>query len=206
MPGTHSVLDEAAVLLGEQVEIWRRLVHPTIVLLAGGRPVEPAEVAAVSGVPLDQVDAALATMADVEWDDEGRIVGMGLTQRPTQHRMRIGDKTLYAWCAMDTLAFAAILDRRLTIESADHASGEPIRIEVDGRRVLRAEPASAVVSWWVKASGEGVRDKLCNHGHFFTSRESAAGWLADRPGGHVLSLDEAFAAGRRMASEVLDES
>jgi hypothetical protein len=51
-----------------------------------------------------------------------------------------------------------------------------------------------------------VRDTLCNHGHFFTSAESAASWLADRPGGHILSLDEAFVAGRRMAFEVLGES
>jgi len=206
MTQIQKVVDEAEVVGSGHGYVWRRLVHTTIRLLAEGRPIEAAEIADASGIPLDEVEQALAGMSDVERDEAGRIVGMGLTMRPTPHVMRIDGKTLYAWCAMDTLAFASILDWPVTIESPDHASGEPIRIEADGHRVRAAEPATAVVSWWVDPAGEGLRGTLCGNGHFFASADSAAGWLAERPGASVLTLEAAFAAGRRMVFEALGES
>jgi alkylmercury lyase len=203
MTNSQRIVDEAEALIPDAD--LRRLIQPLIRLLTDGRPVAPREVAEASGLALDRVERALAGFPDVEWADDGRIVGMGLTQRPTEHQMRIGDQTLYAWCAMDTLVFTAILDRPVTIESRDPATGAPVRVEADGRQVTSVEPQSAVVSWWVGPAGNAIRARLCNHGHFFASAETAAGWLAQRPDGSLLSMDEAYAAGSRLAAEVLGE-
>lgn len=126
-----------------------RLIRASIRLLAEGEPVSPAQIADVSGVPVDQAEAALRGVSDVEWTADGRVEGFGLTRRPTQHRFRIGGAELYTWCAMDTLIFAVILDRPVQITSPDGATGEPLHLETDGQRVITADPPSIVVSWFV---------------------------------------------------------
>jgi alkylmercury lyase len=177
----------------------RGVMPAAIRLLAEGQPVSPAEIAEAANLPLGRVETALRDLGDVEWTPDGRVEGMGLTPRETPHRIRIGAADLYAWCAMDTLFFAAILDRRVEIESPDGTSGERLRIVADGRQILAADPPSIVVSWFVDPSAEGVRAAACQYGHFFASRESAAAWLAQYPDGGVLSLDEAMEAARRSA-------
>lgn len=179
----------------------RGVLPATIRLLAEGQPVSPAEIAEASDLSLERVETVLRDLRDVEWAPDGRVEGMGLTPHATPHRIRIGDVDRYAWCAMDTLFFAALLDRRVEVESPDGAIGAPLRFEADGRRILAAAPPSIVVSWFVDPSAEGVRAAACQFGHFFASRESAGAWLAKYPQGGVLSLDEALEGARRSAVE-----
>ena len=177
----------------------RSVLPAAIRLLAEGRPVTTAEIADAANVPLARVETALRDLGDVEWTQDGRVEGMGLTPRETSHRIRIGETAMYAWCAMDTLFFAAILDRRVDVESPDGATGESLRIVTDGRRILSADPHSIVVSWFVDPSAESVRAAACQFAHVFASRETAAGWLARYPQGGVLLLEEALEAARRSA-------
>lgn len=179
----------------------RSVLPATVRLLAEGRAVSVAEIAGASGVSLEQAETALRDLGDVEWTPDGRVEGAGLTPRPTPHRIRIGEVDRYAWCAMDTLYFAAMLDRRVEVESPDGSTGEALRFEADGRHILAAGPPSIVVSWFVDPSEEGVRAAACQFGHFFASGESAAGWVAKYPQGGVLSLEEALEAARRSAVE-----
>lgn len=201
---TGRVVEEVRTLLDAQgdPEALRRLIRPTIRLLADGQPVRLAQLAEASGLPVDQVEAALRATGDVDWTADGRVEGFGLTRRPTPHRMRIGEQDLYTWCAMDTLIFAVILDRTVQISSPDAATGEPLRFETDGHRVSAAEPPSMVVSWYVDSEAAGLRAATCQFGHFFASRESAAAWAAQYPQGGVLTLDEAMDAARTMVSDV----
>src|SRR5919106_4720597 len=160
---TGRVVDEVRTLLAAQgdQQTLRRLIPSSIRLLAEGEPVSPARIAEVSGVPLDQAEAALRGVGDIEWTADGRIEGFGLTRRPTPHRMRIGEADLYTWCAMDTLIFAASLDRPVQIESPDGATGEVLHLETDGRRIVAADPPSIVVSWFVDPAGTGFRAATC---------------------------------------------
>ncbi len=177
----------------------RGVIPAAIRLLADGRPVSLEEIAAAADLPLARVETALRDLGDVELTPDGRVEGMGLTSRQTPHRVRIGDIDRYAWCAMDTLFFAAILDRRVEVESPDGTTGKPLRFEADGRQILAAEPPSIVVSWFVEPSADGVRDAVCQFGRFFASHETAAAWLARHPEGGLLSLSEALDAARRSA-------
>lgn len=177
----------------------RAVLPATIRLLAEGRPVSVAEIAEASGHSLEQVETALRDLGDVEWMPDGRVEGAGLTPRLTPHRIRIGEVDRFVWCAMDTLFFAALLDRHVEVESPDGTTGTPLRFKADGRRIVAADPPSIVVSWFVDPSAEGVRAAACQFGHFFASRESAETWLATYPKGGVLSLDEALEAARQSA-------
>jgi alkylmercury lyase len=198
------VVEDGRTLLAAQGDpgTLRRLIPASIRLLAEGEPASPTQIADASGVSLDQADAALHGISDIEWTHDGRVEGFGLTRRQTQHRFRISDAQMYTWCAMDTLIFAAVLDRPVQIESPDGATGEPLRLETDGRHIVAADPASIVVSWFVDPAGTGFRAATCQFGHFFASRESAAAWAAKYPQGGVLSLDEALGAARALVADM----
>ena len=173
---TSRIVDDARTVLAGQgdAETLGRLIPSSIRLLASGEPVSPAQIAEAAGVSADQAEAALRGVGDIEWTVDGRIDGFGLTRRPTQHRFRVGPTDLYTWCAMDTLLFATILDRPVQIESPDGATGAVLHLEIDGRHVLAADPPSIVVSWFFDPGATGFRASICQFGHFFASRDSAA--------------------------------
>ncbi len=177
----------------------RAVLPAGIRLLAKGRPASPTEIAGAANLPLPRVETALRDLGDVEWTPDGRVEGMGLTPRETPHRIKIGEAEMFAWCAMDTLFFAAILHQGVEIESPGGATGEPLRIATDGRRIISADPPSIVVSWFVDPSVAGVRAAACQYGHFFSSPEGAIGWLSSYPKGGVLQLEDALEAARKSA-------
>lgn len=201
---TGRIADEVRTLLAAQgdEQTLRRLIPASIRLLAEGEPVSPAQIADAAGVPVDQAEAALRGIGDIEWTADGRVEGFGLTRRPTPHRFRIGRAELYTWCAMDTLIFAALLNRAVEITSPDGATGEPLRLETDGGRIIAADPPSIAVSWFFDPAATGFRASVCQFGHFFASRESAAQWAAKYPQGGVLTLDEAMDASRSLVAEM----
>ncbi len=81
------------------------IVPPTLDLLARGKPTSPEEIAAASGKPPEEVRAALDRFPSTEWDEQGRVVGLGLTLHLTPHRLELEGRTLFAWCALDALLF-----------------------------------------------------------------------------------------------------
>ena len=120
---------------------------PLLRLIVEGGPVTVEQFAAAAGRPVDDVRTGLAVVPDTEYDDQGRIIGQGLTLRPTPHRFTVAGEELYTWCALDTLIFPTLLERAASVESVSPTSGEPIRVTIDPvAGVTSVEPATAVVS------------------------------------------------------------
>ena len=162
-------------------------------LLARGRPVALEEIAESAGVSVEQIEALLRGQPGCEWDTEGRLVGFGLTQRPTAHRLALPTGTLYTWCAMDTLFFPLILRARATAESRCPATSRSIRVELMPGAAPSVSPEQAVVSQILAHTVCDIRAEVCDHGHFFASPQAAAGWADQHPDGRVLPVREAFA-------------
>jgi alkylmercury lyase len=180
----------------------RDLLPHAIRLLSEGEPVALERLADAIGRSVEAVEAELGEQAGAERDDEGRLVGFSLTLRPTSHRFTVDGRTLYAWCASDTLMFPVILGRAGIVESTCPQTGRPIRIELTPGGVKRLDPSEAVVSA-VRPSGRlvDVRGSTCDHGHFFSSAATSTGWAGEHPEGYVLPVDEAF----RLDREVIEE-
>ncbi|GAC1500751.1 MAG: organomercurial lyase MerB [Pseudarthrobacter sp.] len=184
---------------GMQPWLWL----PLMKLLAQGDPVDVADLAAATGRPVEEIRAALETMADTEYDGSGRIVGQGLTQRPTQHRFEVDGEELYTWCALDTLIFPTLLSAPARIESAYKSTGTPVRVRVDSSGVTSVEPATAVVSLVNPEDMSSVRSSFCNQVHFFASPEEAEPWLENHPDGTIIPVDEAYRLASTMAEQML---
>lgn len=172
-------------------------------LLARGRPVELQELADRSGRPAPELERILEVQPGTEWDDEGRLVGFGLSLRPTAHRYVVGGRTLYTWCATDTLFFTIILGTDAVAASTCPASGQPIRVEITPEAVTSVSPRDAVVSQQNPADPVGnLRSDVCDHGHFFASEGAAGAWARAHRQGAVLGVAEAFDQCRRACEQL----
>lgn len=118
--------------LGADAATLRWLWPALLRALAAGQPVTPDGLAAATGRDVADVHAGLATLADTEYDGQGRVVGHGITLNPTPHRFEVDGRQLYTWCALDTLIFPAVIDRPAHISSPCHTTGIPVRVEVTG--------------------------------------------------------------------------
>ena len=123
-----------------------RFTAPMIRLVAEGQPVELERLAAEAGVPVDEIESWLRAQPGTDWDERGRLLGFGLTQRPTRHRYIVDGRVLYTFCAADTLIFTPILGRPARVESSCPTTSQTIRIELTPGAVTLVDPATSVVS------------------------------------------------------------
>src|SRR5215208_1767032 len=144
-----------------------KIVPPTLDLLAGGKPASPEEIAAAADKSPEEVRAALDRFPSAEWDEQGRVVGLGLALQLTPHRLGLEGRTLFAWCALDSLLFPILLERPASIESPCRGTGELVHIEVTSAGIEAVEPPSAVVSVVAARDLATFRRVSCNNAHFF---------------------------------------
>ena len=184
---------------GEETD-GARFQETILRLLAEGSPVPVETIASATGQAASEVERVLGA-GGAEMDEQGRLVGLGLTIRETPHRFAVGGRSLYTWCALDTLIYPAVLGRA-QVESPCRATGTPIRVEITAAGVERVEPAEAVVSIVRPRPGLPIRASFCNDVHFFRSADAAAPWLSRHPGAIVLPVADAFELGARLAASL----
>ena len=182
------------------------IVPPTLKVLARGKPASPEKIATTSAKSLEDVQAALERFPSAEWDEQGRVVGLGLTLQLTPHRLEVEGRTLFAWCALDALLFPILLERPASIESPCRGTGESVHIEVTSAEIEAVEPTAAVVSIVAARDLANFRRVSCNNAHFFSSPEAASRWLEKHPEATILSVEDAFRLGRLIAEGLTDIS
>jgi alkylmercury lyase len=199
MTQPHACTDASLVVT---VDGYRALPH-LLRLLARGEPVDLEDLAEIAGRAGADLGRVVRAQPGAEWDRDGRLVGFGLTLRPTDYRFLVAGKTLYTWCATDTLFFTVILGQQTVAESTCPTTGTSIRLEINPEGVTSVTPPDAVVSQRHQEHLVGnLRSDVCDHGHFFASASAAANWLAAHPDGQVVSIADAFAECRVACEEL----
>ncbi len=170
-------------------------------LLATGEPAPPDAIAAEAGVAVERVGDLLDQWIGVYRDAEGRVVGYwGLTPSEMNHRLEVAGRTVYAWCAWDTLFIPALLDKTAAVTSKSPVTGEAIHLTVSPEGASSAEGTDVYVSFLEpdeEKLAEDVIGSFCHYVFFFASLEEGQQWTAAHPGTYLLPLDQAFELGRR---------
>jgi alkylmercury lyase len=179
-----------------------QLIRELVVRGGRNQPSTVAELAAAVGVRTEQARSELATLSNLDIDDEGRVIGLHRASSTAPHKFTVDGAVLYG-CASDTLTFPVIIDRPGVVESTCPVTGRPIRIEVTPTEVVSVDPPEAVVSKVRPTEGVGdlVTD-ICGNGRFFASPEAAESWLTHNPQGEVVPVAEEFDINRLATTEI----
>ena len=204
---------EAAVAMMDAVPILeedaQRLALELYRQLARGDAVPPASLGDALGVPTEKVTTLLEDEQLKGWvfyDDEGSVIGFrGLAIREMPHRFEVEGRTLYTWCAIDSLFIPEMLGKPAKVQSRDPHTGTAITLTVTPDGVEAVEPAAAVMSILigdpevVKTNTTKVMASFCHHIFFLASPETGAEWAAQHgEGTFLVTLEEAFALGKRL--------
>jgi len=179
----------------------RHLAQGLLRLLAEGEPIELDRLAEVLGDSTRDAGNAIEELLPfVHQDKEERIVGFGgLSVTETPHRLRIDGRSVYAWCAWDTLFLPIALGEEARVQSTCPATGQPIALTVAPEGVSDVAPQGAVMSFLLPGeeglSGDVIRS-FCHYVHFFASNQAARAWTAEHEDTFQLSIEDGFELGR----------
>jgi alkylmercury lyase len=116
--------------------------------IAESGALSPERFAEVMGLDVSKAEELMADLEAIgmQSDDSGNIIGAALTTQVSPHRMRVGGKNLYAWCALDTLFIPGLLGQTVEIESVFPVGGGSVRLRVGPDRIESCEPPDVWVS------------------------------------------------------------
>ena len=180
-------------------ELEQRVALTLYRLLAESGPVSTEALARASRIAPAQLEGMLRGWPGVYRDDKGGIIGYGgLTIAETKHRLRLGDKTRYSWCAWDTLFIPPLLNTSAQVESICPATGQRVALTVhpDGIEPGGEPPFISLVAPEPTAAADIV-SHFCCHVHFFASDAAGRQWVAKQPGTFLVTLDQGWQLGRR---------
>lgn len=177
----------------------QRLVLATFRLLGEGQPFGPEKLAEHVDLPVDEITSYLDEWPMVQRDEQGRVIAFsGLTLKPTSHALDVDGRTLYAWCALDTLFLPELLGRPARIRSTSPDTGETVTLVVEGSTVRDVSPDGAVLTLH-EVAGFDLQDVIgtfCCFVHFFPSERAANAWAERNEGTYVASIADGFEYGR----------
>jgi alkylmercury lyase len=193
--------------LTDFIQTGLRCEYPTIWLvilraLANGQPVSLAFITHALNISSHDVQVALNSFADIEYDQAGDIVACGLSLLPTPHGFKVNNHELYTWCALDALMYPVVLDQVAQIVSHCPVTGVDVLLTVTPTGVNLISPAGVVVSLVTPSAQVGccnVRNSFCKQVHFISSGQAAASWLSEHPAATFLSVEEAWQLGYAIA-------
>ncbi len=205
---TVSLASELLTLLPTVNEEEKRVGLEIYRQLALGQPVQRAGLAEALRLPLAAVDEVLGrtTLKSLTYADAaGRILGFGgLAIREMPHRFTVAGRTLYTWCAWDSLFIPVILGVEAEVDSPAPGGTARVRLDVAPDGVRRVRPETAVMSFLLPSAqifqGDALKAiaSFCHYIFFFPNRQSADRWTRDHPETLVISVSDAFELGRLM--------
>lgn len=179
------------------------LLVPLLRELAKGRPVSRTTLAGILDWPAERVAAVLEQATSTEYDKDGNIIGYGLTLRETSHIFEIDGRRLYAWCALDTLMFPALIGQTARVTSHCAATGAPVSLTVSPNEIRDIAPTDAAVSLVLPQETADIRRSFCCHVHFFASAVTAKDWASKHEGVEIVSVQDGFRLGQELNRHLL---
>jgi alkylmercury lyase len=162
-------------------------------MLSDGQSVSVEDIAVATGNSAARLRRTLRRNPMVEWSADGRLIGLGLTLRPTHQHLKVAGRDLYSWSALDPLLLTHVLEKPVRVITSCRATGTMIRLDITPATVLAADPPSVAMSLPSHPETSGhFLPSLPAQLSFFRSAQAASTWLRDHPGYEALAVSDAF--------------
>ena len=169
-------------------------------LLALGEPVSIDMLCEATDLQAERVAEHLQEASGIQCSGDGRVTGYwGLSLLETDHTFIVGGRTLFTWCAWDSLFIPEILMMTARVESECPVTGRPIQVVVSPTGLKSPQPPEVVQSFIrpdPSSIRQDVRSSFCQYVHFFDSPSSGERWVGDHGKTLLLSLADAFLLGQ----------
>src|SRR5215831_15773494 len=184
-------MDDMSTILGGEV---RRAAFRRLLTTGIAAPI--SDLAAHLNRPEPEIAAEvedLKARGTMRVDDLGRVVGSaGFSIGPDRHRVEVGGRTFWTWCAYDILGIVGALGADATAYSTSPHSGVSLEVRFHQGR---PQPTPLVLfrpdDNYMNCCAN-VYEDWCSNSNFFESREAASTWAARRGiPGRVMNLAEA---------------
>ena len=198
-----------ARLTAEEEHVRRRVLER----FATGATVSLSSLAERSRIARAQIREILRRLAAADLlvlDGTGEIIlaAYPFSSIPTPHRVRLIGRAVFALCAVDALGIPAMLQETANISSQCGYCELPVEIEARPEQLTRYLPPEGVV-WFPTSEDEccPVAESRCPNISFFCTSDHLEVWRKanGQPAGVVLSVLEAFEAGREIFGSLLVE-
>ena len=197
----HS-LDIIAYQLAAQLDCTQDIVCRQILqtLAEIGQPIAPTDLARYLQMSREDLATHLARVPDTEFDEQGNVVGWGITLLPTPHQFLLPERRLFTWCAFDTVLFPAMLQVKARVQSVCSQTGQPITFVATPEGIEDVKPRTSVLSLVLPEQRcDCVRGTFCVQSLFFQSEPTASTFLTSHPAAITLSIEDAARVGRAVA-------
>jgi alkylmercury lyase len=188
----------------------RRLVKSGFHALLDGSPPSVVELGRRTGLPVASVEHLIEVMVESgrAMVDGDRLVGIGgLGVVPTRHRLQLGRRTYYTWCAWDAIGIPAAFGRSALVETPCGSCGRDLQIRMKRGRAPRRRPERGWLPDVDSTEENPLRD-FCPFASVFCSERHLSSWReADHTNGchgRACNLVELADEGRRAWAEVVD--
>jgi alkylmercury lyase len=168
-------------------------------LLAEGEPVTLTRLAESLNLHEGSVRETISQWPGIYYDATKAVIGFwGLALPEMPHRFQVDGRTLYTWCAWDSLFIPEIIGKTAHVASTDPITREKVSMVVEPNGVKELEPPGTVVSFLAPNTvfDADIIQSFCHYVNFFGSRESGERWTSEHHETFLLSVDQAYELGR----------
>jgi alkylmercury lyase len=190
----------ARLMPAERAEGCTDLLTALLHELVKGQPVPKEALAATLGWSVERLTARLEQEPSTEYDDDGNVVGYGITLRETAHAFEVDGRRLYTWCALDALMFPVLIGETARVLSRCRATAVSVSLTVTPDGVRDVDPTGAVVSLPLLEAAPNIRTSFCCHVNFYAS--ASAAHRSVEPRAEVISVADGFRLGRLIVDQL----
>jgi alkylmercury lyase len=150
---------------------------------------EVAETASRDATGIAQAIAWLDSHGRLERDGDHLVGAHGLTTRPTQHALVLGERRLHTWCAYDAMAIPVALGATARAETTCPACGRPLVVRIDAGVLVTGSTSTL---WMPTGPCHHVIDDFCANANLFCNPDHLDTWrtTAGDPPGFAVALED----------------
>ncbi|MCK4709520.1 MAG: hypothetical protein KAU21_12955, partial [Gammaproteobacteria bacterium] len=178
--------------------------------LAKGKPVSLKIFSNAIHLNTDETKILLDNWTGVSFDKNKNIDAFwGVSTSETTHSFRLGNQTLYTWCAWDLLFIPVIYKQTITAETLCPITQQIIRLRISEKGIEDVTPVTSMITF-IKPDLQQLKDNVtnsfCQYIFFVESEKTGEQWQQQNPDGFLLELNQGFELGKGIIQQVFNKA
>lgn len=178
-------------------------------LLATGKAVSIKTLSEKLSLPEKDTSELLHSWTGVSFNEDQLVNGFwGVSIDKTSHSFKLGEQTLYTWCAWDLLFVPVIYRQTVQAETICPVSKQKISLVISETGLDKVSPENSLITFIKPDIDElkaNVTNSFCQYIFFVASQACGEVWKKNQKDGFLISLDQGFELGKNVIQQVFKD-